>query len=398
LNKIWVSLSSYISLFLFLFNYFHVEKERDQFYAVRREYERNKAEYETLIQNQQQEIVSIRSERDEIESLLCQEALNQNLKEVEYNPSKDDKIRSQKCKIAEMQHLIDAIREEAKSCRSERDAVFLEFEKFKSSHETELEQVRVKHLSIEVENVALEERTNRLQTEIEKKDVIIRNLRLSNDEFSEKSEAAMKGQLDVEKTLAFTKEEFARQMELMKSSFEIDKADLQESIQHHMERLQEREDLLRRTQREVSEMQLKAETVEADLRRTHIFQMSELRKRYGAAELELADARQFHKTYETQTSQVTERLTVELEASQSELSRSKREKDILHSKLRELEIQLDGEKRAASAMKSELGTRIQQAEVTGRETKATMEALESRYTSYFSINNIEFSMFNNDGY
>jgi len=398
LNKIWVSLSSYISLFLFLFNYFHVEKERDQFYAVRREYERNKAEYETLIQNQQQEIVSIRSERDEIESLLCQEALNQNLKEVEYNPSKDDKIRSQKCKIAEMQHLIDAIREEAKSCRSERDAVFLEFEKFKSSHETELEQVRVKHLSIEVENVALEERTNRLQTEIEKKDVIIRNLRLSNDEISEKSEAAMKGQLDVEKTLAFTKEEFARQMELTKSSFEIDKADLQESIQHHMERLQEREDLLRRTQREVSEMQLKAETVEADLRRTHIFQMSELRKRYGAAELELADARQFHKTYETQTSQVTERLTVELEASQSELSRSKREKDILHSKLRELEIQLDGEKRAASAMKSELGTRIQQAEVTGRETKATMEALESRYTSYFSINNIEFSMFNNDGY
>lgn len=47
-------------------------------------------------------------------------------------------------------------------------------------------------------------------------------------------------------------------------------------------------------------MQIKAETMEADLRRTQQSQLAELRKKYSTVELELADLRKTYKSSESQ--------------------------------------------------------------------------------------------------
>lgn len=108
---------------------FNTDRQRDAFFDSKREYEKSKAEYESLIQNQQQEIVSIRQERDEVESSLRQQLVDQQVRTVEYIPSKDDKLRGQRSKISELQHLLEAVREESRACRAERDQLAMELEK-----------------------------------------------------------------------------------------------------------------------------------------------------------------------------------------------------------------------------------------------------------------------------
>jgi hypothetical protein len=73
--------------------------------------------------------VSIRQERDEVESSLRQQLVDQQVRTVEYIPSKDDKLRGQRSKISELQHLLEALREESRVCRAERDQLSLEVEK-----------------------------------------------------------------------------------------------------------------------------------------------------------------------------------------------------------------------------------------------------------------------------
>lgn len=231
--------------------YYFADQQRDVFFATKREFERNKAEYDTLIQNQQNEIVSIRADRLEVESALRQQLMDQQARTVEYVPSKDDKIRSQRSKIAELQHLVEATREEAKVCRSERDEVALELEKFRSRYEEDLIKLRASNHSAISEKLALEEKITHLSQEIEQKEMHLRNIRLSNDELSERADLAVKLQRDSERSLLAAREEYARQLEAAKAAYEADKTELQETLSFQTERLQEREELVRRTQREV---------------------------------------------------------------------------------------------------------------------------------------------------
>jgi predicted nucleic acid-binding Zn-ribbon protein len=116
-----------------------IERQREQFFSSRREFERSKTEYEILIQNQQQELIAIRQEREEVEISLRQQSLQQSQNNEYWGKptNKDEKIRTQKAKINELNHLNECLKEEARACRKEKDESLLWAEQLSTKREEE---------------------------------------------------------------------------------------------------------------------------------------------------------------------------------------------------------------------------------------------------------------------
>ena len=62
-----------------------------------------------------------------------------------------------------------------------------------------------------------------------------------------------------------------------------------------LDKIQDREELVRRAQRLTTEMQLRAESVETDLRKSHQIRAQELTRRLSAGEIELAEEKNARK-------------------------------------------------------------------------------------------------------
>ena len=84
-----------------------------------------------LIQHQQQELQALKSNHEEVEASLRDHIIK--LHEIDYIPSKDEKIRIQKNQISELSHLMELIRDETKQIRLERDETVLSYEQYKAN-------------------------------------------------------------------------------------------------------------------------------------------------------------------------------------------------------------------------------------------------------------------------
>ena len=75
-----------------------------------------------------------------------------------------------------------------------------------------------------------------------------------------------------------------------------------------------------------TEMQLRAETVESDLRKSSQIRNQEMTKRLSALEIELAEEKNVRKINEYEGKQTLSELSIEFEVQRSELTRIVREK------------------------------------------------------------------------
>ena len=92
------------------------------------------------------------------------------------------------------------------------------------------------------------------------------------------------------------------------------------------DKIHDREELVRRAQRLTTEMQLRAETVESDLRKSSQIRNQEMTKRLSALEIELAEEKNVRKINEYEGKQTLSELSIEFEVQRSELTRIVREK------------------------------------------------------------------------
>lgn len=355
-----------------------LEKQREQFYNMRREYERGKAEYEMLIHNLSTEITAVKTDREAVESSLRAEIVK--LKDVEYTPGKDEKIRTQKAKITELTHLIELIRDEARTHRQERDEVTHDLETLRVTHEEMTTALKGRIAILEAQQAGLEERVSRINTEGEKKDAQIRTYRMTAEDLADRLDHITKTIAESEKAYAILKDDYTKNSEQTHLLHESEKTEMQDEIESLMTRLNDREEIVRRAQREASDMQVRAESVVAELRRTHSLQMQDLKKKLGQTEIDFAEARNSQKLIETQLLQSTEQFTFEKDSLRSEVSRVKREKDILLSKLREMELASDADKRALSTLKQDSTAKLSIVENRLKEVRATNASLEIKLT------------------
>ena len=145
-----------------------------------------------------------------------------------------------------------------------------------------------------------------------------------------------------------------------------------------LDKIQDREELVRRAQRLTTEMQLRAESVETDLRKSHQIRAQELTRRLSALEIELAEEKNARKVFEYESKQTVSELSTELEVQRSELTRITREKDVLHEKVRDFEGKYENEKRTLVQNRKETSATILNLDKTIKEYKNNIIDLEAR--------------------
>jgi hypothetical protein len=158
----------------------------------------------------------------------------------------------------------------------------------------------------------------------------------------------------------------------------MERHELQDSLDVANERLGQRESQLRVSHREATEMQLRAEGNEAELRRAHQIQLQEFRRRLAVLELQLAEATHTIKTNECHNSTALDQAVLERDGAKSELSRVSREKDVLLTRLRELEGLVVTDKQQLAALQSESAAKQASLEKKSHETLSASRALEKQ--------------------
>ena len=150
-----------------------------------------------------------------------------------------------------------------------------------------------------------------------------------------------------------------------------------------------------------TEMQLRAETVESDLRKSSQIRNQEMTKRLSALEIELAEEKNVRKINEYEGKQTLSELSIEFEVQRSELTRIVREKDVLHERLRDVEGKYEVDKKqfiqyrkdtAASILamdKTIKEYKINVAELEGRILKAKSIELDNQYKSQIMLSNMD---------
>lgn len=354
-----------------------IDAQKDKFFGLKREYERSRVEYANTFRLLQQENVSLRSEKENLEESYRRES--NSMISTDVSPVKEEKIRNLTGKVNELSHLIELLRDETKTMRQERDNAVFTLEQTRAKYDQTTNILKTKLATADAESHSLQERITRMANDVEKKEAIARNAKATTEDITDRLDQAVKEQQESERQLIACKLEHANQLELLRDTNHQEIRELQDEIDMIHNRLGERDDAIRRVQREASEMQIRAENSDAELRRAHQSFLQEIRKKYSAVELELAETKQSYRILEDQLNVLHEQHSLEKETLASELGRVKREKDVLHSKLREQDANIEGHRKKYSALQHEQFNKIALLEKQLRDAKAQLSSMEVRF-------------------
>lgn len=362
-----------------------VEEQREKFFLLKRELERSKAEHNALIQIQQQEIFALRTEKEAIEDTYKKD-LHTSLAS-EPTPLRDDKLRLQASKASEYAHLVEKLREEAIQLRKEKDHAVYSLEEFKSKHDQAVTTLKSRNALLESERAGHQERIARLELEIERKEAQFRNMKLNNEELTQQIEQNVKTQQDLQRQLSNIKGDHQLEIDLLKENHHEEVRELNDNISSLENKVSEREDQHRRLQRDITDLQIRTENKENELRRHYNAQIQELRKKYSTIELECMETKQNSRLLEEQISILQEQSSLEKDSLLSEVSRIKKEKDILHAKIRELDTGLENSRKKMLSLQNENFNKITFLEKKIRDVNAHLTNYEIKNENLNQRNN-----------
>jgi chromosome segregation ATPase len=371
-----------------------IEIQKEKFFNLKRDFEKNKIEYNSLILNQQQEIFALRSEKEAIDesfrkdlsTILSNDGGNSN-GNLSSLSLKDEKIRLQASKANELTYLVDKLREEAVSLRKEKDQAVYSLEEYKSKTDQLLNSTKAKNASLEAERSGYQERISRLEHDIDKKEIIIRNQKLNIEEMNNQLDSSTKHQQELQRQLSSIKTDHLNEIEILNDTHNSETKDLHDSIDHLSMKVTEREDLLRKSIRESNEMQLRFESTEGELRRNHNNSIQELRKKYSTLEVEVVESKQTNRLLSEQISLLQEQHSFEKDSLLSEINRIKKEKEFLHSKLRELDNNLELQRKKILSIQQDHFTKNSNLEKKLRDVTVIITNLELKNESLLTKNN-----------
>jgi chromosome segregation ATPase len=367
-----------------------IEAYRDKCYGIQREMDRMKVEYANMMNILQAENKALSAEKEVLNETWRSETLsvftssnnnNNNNDNGEHigllwGDKEDKLVRQQTTKIHELSHLLEQLRLEMQTVRSEKDKAVFELHSHKARNDAQYATLRSDLILLESERAGVLERLAILSAENERKEALVRNAKSASEEAYRLKEHAEKARADTERFLEQTRHECELDVETMREAHLQELRDLRESLAHAQTKLHEREEVVRRIHRESSEMQLRAESMEGELRRAHYVVLQETKKRHALTELDLADATHSVQSLQEQLEALRDQLTLEKDSVTSELSRVRREKDVLHGKLRDYETTLESTRKKGLQTQQDLLVKVNLAEKQLREAQAVMASLQ----------------------
>lgn len=345
-----------------------IEKHKEQYFSSRRELERSKMEFETISQNQKREMAS---QRDDLEATVHE--LRRQIGELqlkEYQPEKDEKLRAERVRNHELEGLLKSVQNELHDLRKERDSASHNAEMARSRHEESFLELRNKLTLAESDRQALESRLSTSQNSLNAAEAQLRSRR-QNSEDMERQLRQTKAALE-ERDAAFKalQQKCLDDIENYQAVFDAERDDLRSKIELLEGKLQEREEVVRRSQRDIVEMQLRTESIVAEQRKTYSAQILEARQKIDSLELTVLESAESKKIRESQHSQSIDRYQTEASGLRSDISRLQREKEILHSQLRSIEHK-------NTSLKQKIAENKRAAEETERLMKLRLKSIES---------------------
>lgn len=351
-----------------------VQKYKEEFFSMRRELEKNKAEYEAYSQNQQREVSSIREEHQGIQLILRDQILK--LQESSNSSDKDEQLRQKTMKIYELQRMHDEAREEARVLANDKETLSASLAQVRIKTDEAVERLRDKALVAEAAKQGAEERLSHAVTEGDRKDTIMRAARQAQEEMSTQLDHARRQLVASEAALLTLRSDHVKEIEDNSKAFQAERASLLEQLDGLTVKLHAALDLQRRAQRETAEVQVRSEAQESETRRSYLAQTQLLQRRLGLLELEGADAAALARAADEAREAAASSSTAELDVLRSELGRLKREKDTLHDRCRELEHVCEGERRKSAALKREQASRKEYLDLDLRDERNKLSAAE----------------------
>lgn len=355
-----------------------LELQKEKTFSVRRDLEKTRAEFTALTQNQQGEINSLRAEREALAETVRIERQAAKSRSGDNSGTKDQTIRSQANKLAETAHLVELLKEELKTARQDRDETNQTLIATRSKLEGLQATSKAKLAALDAEHQGLKLRGSLLQAEVDKRDGQLQMINASQEEQARRIEDLQRDKEAAERAILAANSDFQNQFHLLQTASEKERRELQEHVETLRNMLQDREDTLQRIQREASEMQTRAEGIERDLRRTHLVQLQELRKKLTACELDLADAVQSTRIMQDRMMSTQEQMSHDKDSLMSDVSRLKREKEVLVAKLRDSEGSNEATKRKHLVVQQELTAKLTATEKKVREAVLQSSQQESK--------------------
>jgi len=329
-----------------------IEEQREQFFQIRRELERYKGEHELTISSLNREILKLKADYDESMNALHKTELSLHEKTYE-TPEREALERGYNIKLTEQRHMIDTMREEVTQMRQERDEAVFALQQYKSQYEETVTHLRSKSVTAEAEKLGIETRITLLLAETDKKDSQLRSLRSVSDNYTNQLSEARQQINDYEKRISCLHDEYVRDNEEVRKLHDGEVRDYHHQIETTSTLLREREEQLRKMQRDITDMQNRYESGLSETRRSFQHEVQGLSKRNSSLESELCDEKNQRRRLEQQKLLEERNEIAEVLELRSELSRITREKDLLHEKLRDTESLAQEDKRNVTLSKRE---------------------------------------------
>lgn len=358
------------------------ESLREKFYTIKRELERTKSEFAILLQHQQNEIDALHAEQQH--SNIEPPSANFSTTGSNVTPLRKGFAADEVCRQNELSHLVDKLRQELVHERSLKCQQQSSHDEERRDYDQVILNLKAKIGSIEAERSGLLERNQRLQADLEKKDHALKTMKSQYDDATVRLDQVSKELQERERVLSACRAEFTLQIQQMREEHRAEIQEQQEAMDEVSQKLREREDHVRRLQREISDVQQRAESTENELRRAHLQQSQELRKKNNSLELELVDLKQLCREREEDALGLQEQLSIERDGLLSEASRLRREKEVMHIKMRENESLAEAQRKKLHSTQSDLVTKVSLLERQLRDAKANFSASEVRYEGTYA--------------
>lgn len=353
-----------------------VDSVKDKFFSIKRELERTRGEYMLLLEHQKKEIEALRQDNSKLADLVPMiEPINLSIAatgEMSLREEKDQLLH-------ELDHLRNKLREELTFERDEKIKLQQSLEKTIRDLERSHLELRDTLATRDAELAGALKRNSKLQEKLDRKVGQLKSLRVQHEDDELRVSDAMKELQEVKRLLTLTRSETTRQLDEQREEHRKRLEERDEELEQTRTRLKDREEHIRRLQRDISEVQQKIETAEHDLHRTHLQKTHDLRRRNHALELDLVEQRQLLRGREEDNAAQREQLTAERDTLVSEVTRLRREKEVVHLKLREQDTTAETQRKRLQAAQTDALAKLTETERVLRDVKAQQSTSEVRY-------------------
>ena len=188
-------------------------------------------------------------------------------------------------------------------------------------------------------------------TENEKKDSAIRIAKTSATDADAAADQAKRDLAQIESAMNNLRIELNKDAEDAKIQAQAERAALLQQLDMANIKIRDRDETIRKLTRDIVEIQTRAESNEAEIRRAHLNHVSGIKKRLADTELAYQDSISKRHGAEKLRSEEEESHKAEMSSVRSELDRVRREKEALHDKLRESEHSAESERRKIAVLR-----------------------------------------------